>query len=243
MRFNFAILLSFCLAYTILASTAVVAQPLSNFQSLDSIAKDYNNAGIEHAMDGDFAKASEFFLKSIAIREATPNFSPQKLANGYLNLGNVKLDQNQVDSALYYYHKAETALIVNDSTSNSLLGIVYVQYGAAKNAVHDSENAIVFIKKGISLLTINLSDNVERVIAAYQKLSNSYLYSGNYTNAISAIQDASSYAEKFKSEQLPQCFNNQAIIYIELKEYAKAVEILTRAKSLFEQKGNVSRRE
>lgn len=243
LRFNFAILLSFCLAYTILASIVVVSQPLSSFQSLDSIAQDYNNAGVEFAMDGDFAKASEFLLKSIAIRESAPNFSPQKLANGYLNLGNLKFVQNQVDSALFYYHKAETALTANDSISNSLLGTVYVQYGTAKNTVHDSENAIVYIKKGISLLSINLSDNAERVIAAYQKLANSYLYAGDYENAISAMQNASSDAEKFESVQLPQCLNNQAIIYIELKEYVKAVEILTRAESLFEQKGNASRRE
>ncbi|HCY00351.1 MAG TPA: hypothetical protein DG754_09455 [Bacteroidales bacterium] len=156
------------MAYTILASIVVVSQPLSSFQSLDSIAQDYNNAGVEFAMDGDFAKASEFLLKSIAIRESAPNFSPQKLANGYLNLGNLKFVQNQVDSALFYYHKAETALTANDSISNSLLGTVYVQYGTAKNTVHDSENAIVYIKKGISLLSINLSDNAERVIAAYQ---------------------------------------------------------------------------
>jgi len=219
------------------------AQSHNSNPNLDSLAKVYNNSGVKHAIAGDFDNASQYFLKSLKLKESIPNFPKEKLANGYYNLGNLKLDLSQVDSALFYYQQAETLLAESGITSNSLLGLVYVQYGSAKKVQHDNENAIIYIKKGISLLEDNEQVNAEKLIAVYQKLSNAYFASRLFTDAIAAIESAVSYAQKYSSKQLPQCLNNQAIIYIEKREYAKAVEILSKSERLFEQMGWANIRE
>ena len=93
-----------------------LASPSHNYQTsqpqnLDSLARVYNNTGVDYMLEGDHEKASELFNKSLKIRESIPNFSKGRLAYGYLNLAILKQDMSYIDSAIIYYKKTESILL------------------------------------------------------------------------------------------------------------------------------------
>ncbi|HPQ35263.1 MAG TPA: CHAT domain-containing tetratricopeptide repeat protein [Tenuifilaceae bacterium] len=161
-----------------------------NQNNPDSLAKVLNNKGVDFAVAGNFDSAAVYFRKSLKIRESIPNYPKQKLANGYLNLANIKLDLSFPDSAFLYYSKAEKEINEMPEQPTSLLGVVYYEMGNCLRYLQDFEGATLYIKKGISLLETDSITNLSRLVLAYNKLSNVYFYSGKINEAISAAESA-----------------------------------------------------
>lgn len=177
------------------ANVSLYAQVKSN---PDSLAKVYNNTGVDFAIAGDYEQASTFFLKSLRIRESLPNYPKFKLANGYINLANLKMELSYLDSALFYYNKSEQLLldVQTEITAIQNLGVLHIQKGSCLTYMQNYADAILYIRKGISILQRDSINNNSKIIQSYQKLSGTYLLSGNKLEALQSVRRGYELAQK-----------------------------------------------
>lgn len=224
MRIHFFIVLSCWFAFASQTSLALSSQFSQNNQNPDSLAKVYNNTGVDFAMEGDYEKASEYFLKSLRLRESIPNFPQARLAIGYLNLANLMLDLSYVDSALVHYSKSESILTeIQDPPANTL-GILYIQKGNCLRYRQDYTNAISYIKRGITLLSEDTLANANSLILGYHKLYNAYNQTGNENQAIQAAQNAASLSKRYNSSYWGHVNTSLGLIHFRKNDFSKAIE-------------------
>jgi CHAT domain-containing protein/Flp pilus assembly protein TadD len=210
------------------ANVSLYAQAKSN---PDSLAKVYNNTGVDFAIAGDYEQASTFFLKSLKIRESLPNYPKFKLANGYINLANLKMELSYLDSAMFYYTTAETILNEAESKPSSTLGILYVQMGSCLTYKQNYADAIHYIRKGISVLQQDSIANSNRIIQSYQKLSNSHLFSGQVYEAINAAKTAYKLAQTANPLYLSQISYSLGNAYFKSENYSDAIMFFKEAET------------
>lgn len=177
------------------ANVSLYAQVKSN---PDSLAKAYNNTGVDLAIAGDYEQASTFFLKSLKIRESIENYPKYKLANSYINLANLKMELSYLDSALFYYNKSEQLLsdVQTEITAIQTLGVLHIQKGSCLTYMQNYADAILYIRKGISILQRDSINNNSKIIQSYQKLSGTYLLSGNKFEALQSVRRGYELAQK-----------------------------------------------
>ena len=180
--------------------------------------------GVQYAQENEFLIANEYFFRSLKIRETLPNFPKERLARGYFNYANVKLDLVFVDSAFIYYSKAEEILLKLESPDPNLLGIVLYEKGKFLTYMQDYSNAIIYIKRGISVLMQDSAKNAKSFVLAYEKLSRAYRYQGNIDEALGAAHKAYLYASKFNKPGIPSTLNILGILYLNNEDYAEAVK-------------------
>lgn len=202
------------------ANVSLYAQTNSN---PDSLAKVYNNTGVDFAIAGDYELASTFFLKSLRIRESIANYPKYKLANGYINLANLKMELSYLDSALLYYTKAETILNETENSPSATLGVLYVQMGSCLTHKRSYVDAVFYIRKGISVLLLDSTANIDRIIPAYQKLSSTFLFSGQFDDAVTAAKTAYTLAQKANPSYLPQISHNLGNAYLKCENNIDAL--------------------
>jgi CHAT domain-containing protein len=192
--------------------------------NLDSLAKVFNNTGIKYVREGDFLLASEYFLKSLRIRESTPDFPKERLARGYFNYANIKLDLVFVDSAFIYYNKAEEILLKLESPNPDLLGMVLFEKGNCFTYKQDYSNAIVYIKRGISvLLQDSIIGDAESIVLAYEKLSRAYKQQGSIDEALDAALKAHYYALNYYNSRISNTLSSLGLLYKIKKDYKEAL--------------------
>ncbi len=192
--------------------------------NLDSLAKVYLNQGVKYAQENEFLIANEFFFKSLKIRETIPDFPKERLARGYFNYANVKLDLVYVDSAFIYYSKAEDILLKLESPDPGLLGIVLSEKGNCLTYMQDYSNAIIYIKRGISVLMQDSAKNAKSFVLAYEKLSSAYRNQGSIDEALEAAHKAHLYARKYNKPGIPSTLNLLGILYLSKENYSEAVK-------------------
>lgn len=224
MRIHFFIVLSCWFAFASQGSLALSSQFSQGNQKLDSLAKVYNNTGVDFAMEGDFEKASEYFLKSLRLRESIPNFPQARLAIGYLNLANLMLDLSYVDSALVHYSKSESILTELQDPPANTLGILYIQKGNCLRYRQDYTNAISYIKRGITLLSEDTLANSNSLILGYHKLYNAYNQAGNDNLAIQAAQKAASLSKRYNYNHWGHVNISLGLIHFKNEDFSNAIE-------------------
>jgi len=192
-------------------------------QDLDSLAKAYNNAGVDYMVEGNHEKASEMFVKSLRLRESIPNFPKARLANGYLNLAILKQDMSYIDSALFYYRKAESILLSMENPPASTLGITYYAYGDCLNYKQDYKSAIAYIQKGINLLGQDSVANSSHLVLASIKLSAAYRGAGMLDKALNAAHRSLELSKYFNNTYYSNALSAIGLTYLAQKDYNNAI--------------------
>ena len=221
----------YCLALFACALAFVVGNALgmplpnntSTQQDLDSLAKAYNNAGVDYMVEGNHEMASEMFVKSLRLRESIPNFPKARLANGYLNLAILKQDMSYIDSALFYYRKAESILLGMDNPPASTLGITYYAYGDCLNYKQDYKSAIAYIQKGINLLGQDSVANSSHLVLASIKLSAAYRGAGLLDEALDAANRSLELSKYFNNTYYSNALSASGLTYLAQKDYHNAI--------------------
>ncbi len=203
------------------ATPLVNAKPLP--QNLDSLAKEYNNTGVDYLLEGNHEMASDMFVKSLRIRESIPDFPKDRLANGYLNLAILKQDMSYIDSALFYYRKAESALLSMDNPPSSRLGITYYAFGDCLTYNQDYKSAIAYIQNGIALLGPDSLANSSHLVLAAIKLSAAYRGAGMFDDALEAAQNSLSMSKRYNNVYYSNALSAVGLTYLVIKDYSNAV--------------------
>lgn len=156
----------------------------STYEQKDSIARLYNNIGVDYAVTGDFDKASLYLKKSLEIKTTIPNYDKNKLAVGYLNLSNIKKELDQIDSTIYYIKMAEQFILTAEQPNEKTKAIILVEKGSLAMQENDYQTAIANIKQGIFSLERIPSKDKTTLVAAKIKLTSALRKSGRIEEAI-----------------------------------------------------------
>jgi len=163
--------------------------------------------------------AKKDYLQAAALKEKLPAFADSLVFIPYLYTGGIYYSQNQFDSALYWYKKAE---LVNDRYPKPLgeaqrlynrLGAMYYETGNYRQARNYFEKAIALTDPGNKDLLTNYRINIASLLVKLDELEparqlyESLLPSANYENEI---------------------FHNLGIISIKQKDFKKGIEYLRR---------------
>lgn len=161
--------------------------------------------------------AKKDYLEAIALKQRLPWVPDSFLFIPLLYTGGIYYNQNQFDSALFFYKKAET---INDNSTKPLngsgrlynrLGVMYYENGNYRQARNYFEKAITLTNPSDTSLLINYKINIASMLVKleeYPKAQSVYesLPSNNaYTNEIN---------------------HNLGIISLKLKDYKKAIAYL-----------------
>ncbi len=215
----------------ILSPNAVKGQKgNSTYEQKDSIARHYNNIGVDYAVAGDFDKASLYLKKSLEIKTTIPNYDKNKLAVGYLNLSNIKKELDQIDSTIYYIKMAEQFILTAEQPNEKTKAIILVEKGSLAMQENDYQTAIANIKQGIFSLERIPSKDKTTLVAAKIKLTSALRKAGRIEEAIregknalqfnSAEQNALHFniLRNLGNAYLSRGMNDSAIYYYTLAE-------------------------
>lgn len=186
----------------------------STYEQKDSIARLYNNIGVDYAVAGDFDKASLYLKKSLEIKTTIPNYDKNKLAVGYLNLSNIKKELDQIDSTIYYIKMAEQFILTAEQPNEKTKAIILVEKGSLAMQENDYQTAIANIKQGILLLEKNSTPNLPILIAAKNKLISALRVARRTDEAIIAGESLLKLAIKNKSPLTPIVTRNLGNAYL-----------------------------
>jgi len=181
------------------------------------------------------------YLKSAEKRYE--NSRPDKffrISNAYNFLGNYYRNQNQPDSAIYYYQRAVDAKIdFYGTVQNALVGYSYIVLGTAYGQGNKIRYAIEHYKKGIDIIKAVAGPDHTDLMQGYTYLSTAYVRAGEYYKAASYFR----LAEAVVSSQFPRghiyyavLYSNGGELYRKKKEYNTAYEMLINAYEIFEKK-------
>jgi two-component system, NarL family, sensor kinase len=158
------------------------------------LAKTYNNLGLLY---DDMLEAKTAIVN---YKEAIKNYTLLNDTNGlsvaYVNLGSTYNDLENRNEAEFYYRKSLVLKSVNDYYGKS---IVLLNWAQVKNSIHQTDSAILFIKKAI--LFKNKINDINGLIAAYNVLSNTYNELKQYSNSVGAAKNALLLNKEVKSKK------------------------------------------
>lgn len=161
------------------------------------------------------------YLEAISLKQKLPAIPDSVLFTPYLYIGGIYYVQNQFDSALDYYKKAER---VNDLYKNPLnesqrlynrLGVIFYETGNYSQARNYFEKAITLTNTGDLSLLANYKINIASILIKLEEypqaaiIYNSLLAYNIYTNEI---------------------YHNLGIIALAQKNYRQAIACLRRVK-------------
>ncbi len=127
----------------------------------NKVASTYNNLGTLHAIAKNLDDAEKNFKKSIKLDN---NF-----LDAYVNLGSLYFDKFDFDASLYYFKR-----IIKKDASYAFINIVYEKMGLIFKEKGDTETAIEYLNKSLSI-----KDNP----AVYNNLGHLYFTLKSWNNA------------------------------------------------------------
>ncbi len=199
----------------------------------DSLAREYNNLGVDYAMNGNYEEATKYFLKSLSIRESIPAYPKTKLANGYINIANLKIELGYLDSAMFYYWKAEKTLQGLNDISSVTLGVLYLQMGSCLASLQNYSSAIFYSRKGISVLETDPKSNSDRLVQAYHKLSIILSSLNRVDEAIDQLNIALRVEKGVSPSSHSRVLHSLGNLHTRKGDYSKAIEYFNRAEPIY----------
>ena len=114
-----------------------------------------NELGVIYGIRGDFAAATELFLKSLKIFENLRD--TQGLGQTYIKLGTVNDKMNNMDKAVMYYQKA-----LSYSKKDSInLAYLYINMGIAEAKAQNNESAFRYFDSAMMLCVSEKFNNIK----------------------------------------------------------------------------------
>ncbi len=197
---------------------------------LDGMSGSLNNLGIIYQESGDYRKAKECFEKSLAIREKL-KVSPDRLANAYINVGEMNLKMGAYDIATKNYFNAlrlyeQDSSIWGTAASLNNIGIIYYQQ-------KDYEQAITYFQKSLVLATNNKLDDLLPNI--YLNFANVYAAKGEKVKNIEYLSKGLEITQAASNTSGTADFmTNLGINYADYGNYPLALKNLLQARCIYE---------
>lgn len=117
------------------------------------LAKYHENLGITFARMGDYSKARDYQLRSLAEKQnGGQSTDIQNIALAFLNLGQTETTLGNLDSAFNMLNTAESLLLSLKKVETTEIDIVYNLKGNLYSLSGDYERALMYYNKSLSML-------------------------------------------------------------------------------------------
>ncbi len=194
------------------------------------LADSYLKCGILKMSTSDPAAAYSFFMQSIAVIHLH-HLPDSLLFKPYLYSGSIQYDQNNLDSAVYYYKKAEAvtlqyAFIDESERLYNKLGALYYETG-------DYKKSIGYFEKALSIVTQKKPLNIFFIVNYKNNIATALLKMGAYKKALQVFNEILPY--HIAEDQL---FYNTGNAYTEEEAYTKALQYFRQIKQMDLEKNN-----
>lgn len=169
------------------------------------------------------------YEKAIKIFSKYPGNKRVRLSLGstYINLGLLHANNNDYETATFYYLKAEEIFLAENPLSSDL-GILYSNLAIAYGTINKFDEAIKYSIKGLDLARKN-NDK-------YYLMNALYSYGGNLINAkmggnsgLQILDSAKQFAIELNNQNMVySCDFMKAMYYYNTKQYHTAIDYYTR---------------
>ncbi len=224
----------------------------------------YLKCGILTMVANDQTKALQYFLAAVDVKSAAPAIADSFMFQPCLYAGNIYYTLNNLDSAGFYYSKAEN--IISNKPDLNEAERLYNKYGVLYYETGDYTKSITYFEKALSIVKNKNPLNAFFIVNYQNNLASAYLKSGDYQKALQLFMALLPYhvADNELFFNIGKTYNslgnyNEAIFYfkkitgighekmnslakeyINLKKYDSAALYLAQAKSFYT--NNINRR-
>jgi serine phosphatase RsbU (regulator of sigma subunit) len=178
------------------------------------------NIGVIYSeQPGTYDKARNYYLQAIEMGEALGNLNVMGIGN--VNLGEIYVEKEEFDSALYYFEKSLTILTsgIDIASVLNFMGNIYSEKGEYSKAFTFHKDALELARK----------ENARReTVGILLGLASSYENLGNPVKAIECLKEAEILAEEIGlNEELSSAYEGLATNYAEILDYPNAYKYLS----------------
>lgn len=211
----------------LLLSKKLVDAALGGFEKIADergIASSYLTLGMIAGKGGRFPEATDYVLKALKIFERIKY--DKGVVDSYIKLGVINERSNNLDQALVYYNKGMALLSASSSIKSSVslwnnIGVVHAKKGNMKEALKCFS---------IGLQQADSLEHADLYITSLTNAGNAHQHLGNPDTAYSYHTKALGMARKFRlPERESRALINIAALYVEKKDYTRAIELLNQA--------------
>jgi signal transduction histidine kinase len=179
-----------------MASHLKALESFENTNDKVGIAMSYNNLGKVSFQNKNYPTAKYYLTKGIALCTSTNNYLD--LGKCQLNLGNVFVEMQQLDSGAYYFNQADSAFerihfIKGLQTANNNFGAILLRQKKYKEA-------LPVLEKALSLAVNN--NNIVGLALIQSNLGYAHAFLGNTLEAKNWFNQALETANKYKERSV-----------------------------------------
>lgn len=191
--------------------------------SLEFSNVEYEKGKIYQQLD-EFDHAIAAYNQAIRIRTDNKGIDDEMTGKMMINLAMVYEKKGDYFEAINYLLKAAQVL---EKINSPVVASSYINLGQSYSGLGNSENAIIFYKKGIDYLLFHKPDDAVSIATGYLGLTDCYTYRGDYQLAMDAAQQAVAHiVNKYgaNSQNLVYVYHSLGKTFITLKQFQTALE-------------------
>jgi tetratricopeptide (TPR) repeat protein len=204
-----------------------------------------NNAiGNLYLAKQDFAKAREYYLESLRIRETLPSWKASSRAKLFLNLGTASLELGENDTGQEYFEQALGVLRVTDGPRHPSTAKAHNNLGIALERAKDYDGAIRHQNAALDIKKEIFGAEHPSIAGSLGNLANVRALMGDYEGSRDLYLEALRIFEKAlgpKHHYVGRCHNGIAEAERRLENWDAALASLARAIAIFEASPNTAR--
>jgi CHAT domain-containing protein len=200
-----------------LSNYAKVISILKKSKANDSILFDsYLKSGIISMSYNMNNQSLQFFSGSVLLKKNSTHIPDSLLFKSYLFTGNVYHNMLNMDSALFYYNKAENIISIYPSISEAER--LYNQTGALYYETGDYKKSITYFEKALSITKKQIPLNTYFVVNYENNIASAYRKTGNIDRALAIYK--SLFAYNINKDELR---HNIGVSFLENGNYNQAI--------------------
>jgi len=197
-----------------------IAYLTSQNRFIDTLVDSYLKTGILKMSAGDNENALQYFNASISAWKMGRGLPDSLLFQPYLYTGSIYYTLNELDSAIWYYKKAEdiTSKYFSLSESERLynkLGALYYETGDYRKSTHYFEKALALVQGRKPLNEFFIVNYKNNIGTALLKL-------GEYGAALDIFKDLL----KYRTDNQDPLYSNIGTTYLEMGNYSEGLHYL-----------------
>lgn len=209
---------------------------LETFTDPVETARVYNNMAVVYSIQGDHNRALEGFQKSLKITESLPHPSEGVIADSYINIGNVHLEQGNARLALDFYQRSLS--LRKKEGKKSALGVAYNRIGRAYVELGENEAALDSYREALAQWeAIEHSSGLAHTLLS---VGNLYLREQRYQLALDHINRSLGLYESMGDiHGTAGALVGLASVYYQQGDFQQAMTLLARAIPIAEKNGSL----
>lgn len=185
----------------------------------------FNNLGDTYRVQGDYAKANEYYNKLLDTNAVLVT-EHSITATMYNNMAVVYRMRKDYEKALKYYRKALTIQEQTSSNVNQLTAAIYNNMALVYSEQGDFENALSFYKEALQIQEEVLGKDHPDTATTYNNIGGVYYNQNDLVNALEYHNKALSIRKHVLESEHPSIatsYNNIALVYSKQEDHANAL--------------------